>query len=586
MSNLHKNGQIVFTHKARCRDCYRCIRVCPVKAIRMQDDQAFVVEERCIACGTCIRECPREAKAFRNDVDFAKSILAEHDSVAVSLAPSFAAVWTGWKEKRIISALRKLGFSYVSETSIGAYTVARKTGEQINENDTTHITTACPAVINYIEKYQPQFIDNMTPVVSPMIAHARHLKKSRGKATPVIFIGPCVAKKSEAERAGYKKDIDCVITFEELQQWLDEEGIRLDQLEESDFDERATRDARLFPLVGGLAKTAALPTDALNTRVLAISGVEDLDKALQTIDGHAPPLVIEPLFCQHGCINGPAIACEDNLYNRRKNVLNFADNGEEGQDPETDLDLAAAFSPQLNDERTDITEDDIRRVLAETGQAKPEDELNCMACGYPSCRDRAVAVLQGMAEPEMCIPHMRRLAEQRSDRIMETSPNGIVILDTRLRIINMNPAFRKMFMCSEGVRGKPISYILDPAPFEKLTETDEKIEMTVEHEKYNLVTHQILYKLEEEEQLVGIFVNITQRRESIKKLEKLRQETVLQAQELMEHQIAMAQNIAKFMGESTARGEVLVDNLMKLTRDEPKADDEKKSSLWDIYTSK
>jgi len=232
-----------------------------------------------------------------------------------------------------------------------------------------------------------------------------------------------------------------------------------------------------------------------------------------------------------------------------------------------------------------VREEEIKRILALTGKVAPEDELNCGACGYNSCRDKALAVLRGMAEPEMCIPYMRRLAEQRSDRIMETSPNGIVILNEQLAIIAMNPAFRRFFMCSEACLGKPISYLMDPDPFERLASGAETlVEMTARHDRYHLVTHQIIYALREEHQYAGIFVNVTTTHDSQKKLTELRAQTVTQARELLEHQINMAQKMAQFLGESTAQGEQLVEHLMELTGpDEEQREDNGSDWLRDAY---
>jgi uncharacterized Fe-S cluster-containing protein len=252
--------------------------------------------------------------------------------------------------------------------------------------------------------------------------------------------------------------------------------------------------------------------------------------------------------------------------------------------------LRTAFDRSAARPSSDVSEDEVRKVLAMTGKLSAEDHLDCGACGYPSCRAKAIAVAQGMAELEMCIPYMKRLAEQRTDRIIETSPNGIVILDEHLRILSMNPAFRKYFLCSDSSYGQPISYLMDPDPFEKLATGSEKsIETVVHHERYKLVCHEILYSLEDEKQYVGIFVNITHNRANKKKLDHIRAQTVMQAQELLEHQIRMAQTIAKYLGESTAQGEQLVDKLMELADEDESPQNEKANGnqwLRDTYTSK
>ncbi len=235
----------------------------------------------------------------------------------------------------------------------------------------------------------------------------------------------------------------------------------------------------------------------------------------------------------------------------------------------------------------EFSEDEIRRVLSATGKNSKSDELDCGACGYDSCREKAIAVLRGLAETEMCIPYMRRLAEQRTDRIIETSPNGIVMLDEHLSIINMNPAFKRMFLCSEAVLGRHISYLVDPEPFEKVVTGRQKlIEETAKYQRYSLIAHQIIYRLEAEKQLVGIFVNITGSRQSMEELARLRHSTVEQAREMLEHQVRMAQELAKYLGESTARGETIIENLIKLTASDEKEEKPGRITEWDIFTSK
>lgn len=573
METVSKPGQIVFTNKARCRDCNRCVRVCPVKAIRVTGGQAFVEDARCIACGTCVRECPQGAKQFRNDVDRAARILASGGTVAASVAPSFAAVFSPWERKRIPSALRKLGFSFIGETAVGAYPVALKTAECIAQSiSDSHVCTACPAVVGYVERYRPEQVGQLLPVVSPMIAHAHMLRDRLGEDTRIIFIGPCVTKKAEAERPEYTHLIDCVLTFRELLEWFNARGVVLSECEESDFDEEPRGDSRFFPLEGGSLRTAALSTDLLQTGVAFVSGFDEVREALDCAGSHEQSLVVEPLFCPHGCINGPGIPKERNVYDRRQDLVAYATKRRTAVEEPLSVfpPLQASFIPHPVEDENPITEERIREVMEKTGKVRPEDQLNCGACGYATCREKAIAVIRGMAEQEMCIPYMRRLAEQRTDRIIETSPNGIVILDERLNILSMNPAFRRFFVCSEAVCGRHISYLMDPDPFERLASGENDIlELTVKHDRYNIICHEILYTLREERQYAGIFVNITNTRESQEKLDQLREQTIMQARELLDHQISMAQEIARSLGESTAHGEALVENLMKLALDKP-----------------
>jgi PAS domain S-box-containing protein len=586
--------QVLFTNKARCRDCYRCVRVCPVKAIRMHEGQANVVESRCIGCGTCVRECPQGAKSYRHDLDRAVRLIASGVPVAVSVAPSFAAAYPAWQRRRLPSALRRLGFAYVGETALGAYHVARQTAAiAAARPERSHICTACPAVVRYVERYRPELVEHLVPVVSPMLAHARHIRARMPGEVRVVFIGPCVAKKAEAERPEHAGLVDCVLTFAELDEWFRGEAIDLSACEESDFDETPEGDARLFPLKGGSVRTSGWSTDLLAGDVVAASGFDNIGTVLDGLLTEGAPRLVEPLFCSQGCINGPAMIGHRNSFLGRSDVLSYA-SAQQGRAPEDRSypELTARFHGCSADVEQPVTEEQIRHVLEMTGKARDTDQLNCGACGYATCRDKAVAVIRGMAEPEMCMPHMKRLAEQRVDRIIETSPNGIVILDEHLHILHMNPAFRRFFMCSDAVYGQPISYLFDPEPFERLASGQEQlVERTIEYRQYNLVCHEILYPLREERQYVGILVNVTHSRSSQEKLAHLREQTVLQARELLEHQIQMAQRLAQFLGESTAKGEDLVEKLLLLTEEDSSRiakRDQGNGGQWlrDTYTSK
>ncbi len=590
MKNFQGENQIIFTNEARCQDCYRCVRVCPVNAIQMKNGQAQVDTHRCILCGTCICECPQNAKNYRNDVEKVLHILKSSSLVAVTIAPSYATVYNEWERKRIPSVLRVLGFDYVFETAEAAYFTANSTAKYIDANpQKSHICSACPAVVNLIEKYYPDKISNLVPVVSPMIAHAKYIKSKFSENVKTVFIGPCIAKKGEAERFENENLIDAVITFEEFDFLIKKEKIDFKVIEESEFDNKPAKFSSLFPLVGGLSKTASLETDILSENSLPVSGYENLKEALLAIDSVKENLIIEPLFCSMGCINGPGIKSDKSLFLRKTDILEYEKDKKNSESSSLceKLNLSASFRYNLQQKEEEYSEEEIKKILEKTGKANEEDRLNCGACGYQSCREKAIAVLSGMAEIEMCVPFMKRMAEQRTDKIIESSPNGIVILDEQLSIMHMNPAFRTFFKCTTSIVGKPISYLMDPELFILLKDGDkDKIETIVNHENYNLVCHQIFYTLQPENQYVGIFVNITKNISDTEKLDKIKQDTVLQAQELLNHQIEMAQKLAKYLGESTAQGELLVNNLMKIVEDKNRSKIKNDRWLWDIYTSK
>lgn len=566
MIDEQKPEPVVFTNSARCRDCYRCVRVCPVKAISIKDGQASVEENRCINCGTCIRECPQKAKSYRHELAKAIALVENNDFVAISIAPSFAALFDEQERKRLSSALRRIGFSHVAETAVGAYYVAKMTSEYIN-HDVVNIFTACPAVVSYIERYRPDVIDAFVPLVSPMAAHGRYLRKRFGEDIKIVFAGPCVGKKSEAERKELKGIIDAVITFDELFEWLDQQNICVSNCEESEFDDIPGTNSRYFSLEGGGLKTASMKTDMLAENIISVSGFAELNALLDRLEKIKAGCVIEPLFCEKGCINGPGMPDNGNLFERKSRVLEYAKENFDDTSSMTnnvlDLDLKTDFESDGFVE-PQFKEQEIRFVLEKTGKQHEEDQLNCGACGYSSCLDQAKAVLAKMADAEMCIPYMRRMAEQRSDLIMETSPNGIIILDKKLNILNMNPAFAAMFSATCGLIGRNISYLIDPGPFEKLLSGEKNmVDMTAQYRNYNLICRQIIYPLPAEHQFVGIFINLTTTKENEQKLSRLKEDTIKQARDLYEHQIDMAKNFAQFLGEYTAKGESLVSNLIE-----------------------
>jgi len=563
-----------------------------VKAIKMHEGhQASIVAERCISCGTCVRECPQSAKKYRQDLDNVKQLLASGDRVACSLAPAFAGFFSDRLKRRLPSVLRLLGFSHVSETAIGAFFAAQAYAKFWNASnkDQPLILSACPVSVNYIVHYQPQYASYIVPVVSPMVAHARYIRKRLGDETKVVFIGPCIAKKVEAETAEGTGFVDAVLTFEEFSQWLADEKIDISGCEESGFDDVPRGAARYFPLEGGSIKTAGWSGDRLNENILAVSDVQNVRHALESC---RPGQIIEPLFCSQGCINGPGCGNLGSPAGLRYNVIEFSKSGIgqwRGEPPKTGQvgqagqaeqreqespltaeedsflnTLTKHYKPSASFKRKTITESQIREVYEKTGKVAPEDFLHCSSCGYMTCRELAIAVVEGLASPEMCVPFFRKTAEQRIDRVIETSPNGIVTLDERLNILTMNPSFRQFFRCSNAVCGRPISYLMDPEPWERLlAEPDKKVEIVVNHEAYNLICSQVLYSLPAERQFVGIFMNITTLQKSETQLDQLRQQTVKQARELLEQQVQMAETIAISLGENTARAESLLETLME-----------------------
>lgn len=570
-------NSIISTDKAKCRDCYRCVRVCPVKAIRIADGQARVDADKCILCGTCVRECPQQAKHVRDDIQHVKELLQKDKSKSgltiASVAPSFPAAFGDYGSGLLPAALKKLGFDLVTETAVGAELVARATSDILDKTKAAWVTSACPVVVNYIEKYYPDVCSNVTPIASPMIAHAKYLKKKYGEDAKVVFIGPCSAKKGEADE-NPEHVVDAVMTYEELHQALADAGIKKSSLQPMQFDDVRPKNAQLFPLEGGLAQTASIASGLLREDFVTLSGSEHIEEMINHLSDNTPIRLFEALFCPGGCINGACIGPTKDIYARRHKVLQYHKRKTFESDKEFDpakapnVDLTCEIYPRTPP-RPQFSEAAVKAVLAETGKHTVEDELNCGACGYSSCRENALAVLSGMAERSMCLPWMRQLAERKTDQIIDNSPNGIVMVNADFNIVSFNPAFAKMFSATNKLIGRPISILMDPEDFEKVAaEVVPRINgKVVSFNQYNLVASESIYRLDGEDVMIGIFVNMTKSKEEEDRIALMRAETLAGAESVIDKQMRMAQEIASILGETTSETRVLLRKLTQLAQD-------------------
>ncbi len=564
---------VISTIRTSCRDCYKCIRHCPVKAIRISLGHAEVVDERCIKDGRCVLVCPQGAKKVRSDLEEAKKLIASGGTVIASVAPSFVAAFPEATPGQVIRGLRMLGFSEVRETAEGAEWVAREHALLLQEGRENLITSSCPAVNFLITRYFPEHIEYLAPVVSPMVAHGRLLKREFPGAS-IVFIGPCIAKKAEAEEEEVRGDVDVVLTFSELREWFKEAHLELTALPEDRFSPGKVRFARAFPVEGGLIKSAALQGELLCRDILTITGVDRCKEFLKSFSPERSRFrIIEMMSCEGGCIDGPVLSSPLSPYERRERVLEYTEKFlKECEEPIVCLDppsFRRTFSPSPVP-RPEVPEEEIRRILALTGKFTPQDELNCGACGYNTCREKAEAVYQGMAEAEMCIPFMRTRAESFSSFLMTVTPNGIVLVDEDLRIVEMNPALRRMLgLVGKLVIGKRIDEFLDPSPFVEVLRTKKATTCEVTYPQYhNLFVRLSVFFLEKSHLLMGIFVDLTKEREQEAMMEAIREKTIEKAQQVIANQMRVAQEIASLLGETTAETKVLLNKLMRILRGE------------------
>lgn len=575
---------LITTNEATCRDCYKCIRSCPVKAISIKANEhsaevhARVIDERCVHDGRCVLVCPQKAKKVREDTGAIKKLLSRGAPVAASVAPSFAAALPLPEPGLMPAALKKLGFHLVQETAVGAELVAGE--HRRTQPPGPVISSACPVIVNLVERHYPDLIQYLSPLVSPMVAHAR-LLKMRHPGMKVVFIGPCIAKIGEASFPGIEDAVDFAIGFKGLWEWLLEEEIDLATLPPSGFDGRRPGVARLFPLEGGQLRASSMSTDLLDTGVLAVTGLEKcmglLDHLLEGYENNKRPQLIELLACGDGCIGGPLAVSEQDIFIRRQKVMDYyAARRKEEKNSEHDFPEVVLPSPLLyrqyqnrkvSPPRPD--EEAVKSILAQTGKFQPEDELNCGACGYGSCREKATAVYYGNAELQMCIPYMRKRAESMSNLVIRSMPNGVVIVDNSLIILEVNPAAERMFKSPAArVIGRPLETLIDPANFKRAIEEKKLLEVETSYTSYGAITRQIIFPLEREKIAVGILVDITEDRRQKEQLDQVKTQTIRRAQEVIDKQMTVAQEIAGLLGETTAETKVLLGRLIQLMQEQ------------------
>lgn len=559
---------IIQLKEANCKNCYKCIRECPVKAISFKDEQARVIEKECILCGKCILVCPQNAKEVVSHMDKVKSFLNRKDKVYVSLAPSYASYFNGIDFNGISSALKKLGFLHIEETAVGAAKVSAEYDKLIREGHMENvITTACPTVVLLVEKYYPELIPQLAPVVSPLMAHAKTLREVFGNRIKIIFIGPCISKKYEVDDMLSGGLVNAAITFEELKLWFEEEGI--DPQPESPATKGIRNSAsRFYPMPGGIIRTIP-KEDRKLYKCISVDGVERCQEILDAIkNGEVSNHFIEMNACTGACLGGPCMKSGKISFLRGRDTLiqQVRQIKEEGQYVTDDIEVG--LQKRFMDRSVSLPmpdEEEILKILSRIGKTRPEQELNCGGCGYTSCREKAVAVYQGKADPRMCLPFVRERAERLSNLIIDYTPNAILALDSELNIQEVNPAALTMLKCDkEDVLNKSIYEVLPCSLYEEALNGDEPIQnrkMTYEH--LGIVVEQSIIYIREQQLMLLILKNITNEEKHQQSLNKVREETLEIAQKVIDKQMRVAQEIASLLGETTAETKTALTKLKK-----------------------
>ena len=567
----------IYTEINNCRDCYRCVRSCPVKAIKIKDAHAVIVPERCTFCGTCVQACPNGVKKIRSDIDKVTMAFLSHRKVIASIAPSYASEYEGYADN-VIRALYKLGFSAVSETAIGATLVSEALDIYIEKHGTApFISTACPAVVEMIKKHYPDNVKDLAPFPSPLQTHSAYLRRLYGDDIVIVFIGPCTAKKSEAdEHPGYP---DIALTFAEFSQWLEEENIQLDSIDtgiSKDLVPAPAGRASLYPIENGQIGTSVeWMREFLSAGAVAASGIDQIKSSLP---GDVQNTFLEALNCSGGCINGPGTTRTGSTIARKKAIADYVNSRNGSADVFTG---DRAFAEELvekgygimNAEQPKATpadgspfsDEEIEKALAKLGKHGIEDELNCGGCGYPSCRDMAKALLAGLAEVEMCVTKMRKDAESKVDVLLSTIPNGVVIVDNDLNIVDCNKEFidifedyPESFLDAEGLksfRGTPLAAIV---PFADRFREQFYMSRPAQYRfKHNGKVMRVTFFYVEADMMLGaMFEDITTptvRREAV----------VNKAEEVISRSLETVQQIASLLGENAAETEIVMNSIIE-----------------------
>ena len=553
--------EIIDFKATKCKHCYKCVRYCEVKAIQVKDERAVIMPDKCILCGHCLKICPQSAKTLKSDLDLVKGFIARGDRVVVSIAPAYMGLLKYKTIGQVRSALIRLGFEDVRETSEGAAFVTAEYARLLEEHAMENIiTTCCPSVNDLVEIYYPDLVPYLAPVVSPMIAHGKLLKEELGRDVRVVFLGPCIAKKKESLDVRHQGFIDAVLNFNDINRWLDEENIVIEDCEDMPFTRFDPKVNRLYPVTNGVVSSVlATEPEKDGYRKFYVHGVSNcIDLCKSMARGEIKGCFIEMNMCSGGCIKGPTV--NDESISRFKVKLDMeeaiAREPASGKAMEPVWEKVSFRKRFVDRSPKDPmpTEEQIREILRMTNKTRPEDELNCGACGYPTCRDKAIAVFQHKAEVSMCIPFMHEKAESMANLVMETSPNIVLIVGEDMRILEYSDVGEKYFGKTRSEALQMYLYeFIDPADFQWVFETHQNIHgKRVNYPEYHLSTLQNIVYIEKENAVLATFIDITKEEEQAREDYEKNLETIDLAQKVIHKQMMVAQEIAGLLCETTA----------------------------------
>ncbi len=553
---------------SRCKDCYKCLRECSIKAISMKWHQARIIPEKCILCGKCALVCPQNAKVIRDDTKRLMELISTGATVVASVAPAFVSNFSVFDFAKMVAALRALGFSDAEETAIGANAVTRQYAHLMESGNFNNIiTSACPALCKLIQIYFPESLKYLAPVDSPMVAHAKMIKQQNPEAK-VVFIGPCIAKKREAEESGV---VDIVITFEEFNDLLKSHNIDLETISTEGIEPTnngKVNKAKLYPINRGIIKS--FNTQVSGYEHLCVDGYKRCVDVLENMNALSN-VFIEMNICEYSCVNGPcSIKKEGGAFKANTNIRSYAKKDyntleiDDDNTPIEGLDISHNY-PILKINATTPTEEEIREILSRSGKYSSEDELNCGTCGYDTCRKKAEALYHGITEVDVCLPFMRKKAETMSYEIIHNSPNGIVTLDKDMKIIDINrKAMSLLGLATQEYKGRYAIDLFDTTEFYMATNSSKPIEV---EKKYipntDSIVSMTVSPLKGSDIIFGILKDITNDQKTNEQLMAMKLETLATTDEVIKKQMRVAQEIASLLGETTAETKVALLKLKK-----------------------
>lgn len=549
--------EILNLNKNNCTDCYKCIRDCSVKAITFAKDTAEIVHSDCILCGRCYVTCPQKAKQVRSDVLRVKAAILSGRPVVVSLAPSFIANFRIRSLDVITSALKLLGFAEVQETAIGAQLVSEEYANIMREGKLpVIISSCCPSINMLIKKYYPTMLPYLAKVLTPMEAHCKLIKEQQPNAF-TVFIGPCIAKKKEGDESPC---VDAVLTFDELADWFTEEGIELPYEHVDPESEGAL--ARLYPATGGVLKATA---KVKGYRRIAIDGIDNCRGVFDEIENSEfGKVFIEMSACEGSCVNGPCI--RDHAERRLKGAMRvdtFAGNGEMPYQIDSKPDIRASYSFD-GGRKVNFGGDAIRDMLYKMGKTSPEKELNCGSCGYPTCRDKAIAILEGKAKIEMCLPFLKEKAESFSDTIINNTPTAIIVMDEDLVVQQINPSAVKMFKLknADDILHEHVVRILNPRNYQNIVNAALHSQ-NLKHflSDYGLYVDETILYDRQYHVVITLIRDVTEHEKLRVQGSELKQQTIEITNKVIDKQMRIVQEIASLLGETTAETQIALNKL-------------------------